>query len=188
MTIRDDLKWTDGTQVTAGDYVYTMKNLMFSDWLNYPYRTDWQEEVSGEIVFVEPEVVNDTTFTITRKTVDPEFVDNAIYSLTPYPKSIAVKYEGDVKAFTEAPEFNNLTYTGNLGPYRFKEWTREDRYVVERNPDFYLGKADGSPFFEQYITKLFGQTTAVLAALEAGDIHNAGIDPRTSPGSRTCPE
>jgi ABC-type oligopeptide transport system substrate-binding subunit len=67
VTIRDDLKWSNGSQVTAEDYVYTMKNLMFSDWLNYPYKSDWQEEVDGKTVFVKPEVVNATTFTITRR-------------------------------------------------------------------------------------------------------------------------
>ncbi len=177
ITIRDDLKWSDGTKVTAEDYVYTLKNLMFSDWLNYPYKSDWQETVKGETVFVEPEVVNETTFTIKKQTIDPEFVDNAIYGLTPYPKHIAIKYEGDVKAFTEAEEFNNLTYTGNLGPYKFEEWIRNDKYVVERNPDFYLGQDDASPYFEQYITKLLGTPAAVHAALEAGDVTYAGIDP-----------
>jgi len=177
MTIRDDLKWSNGTPVTADDYVYTLKNLMFSDWLNYTYQTDWQEEVEGETVFVEVEAVDETTFVIRRQTIDPEFVDNAIYSLTPYPKHIAVKYEGDLKAFTEADEFNNLTYTGNLGAYRFKEWIRNDKYVVERNPDFFLGQETGAPYFEEYTTKLFGTSTAMLAALEAGDIHNCGIEP-----------
>ncbi len=177
MTIRDDLRWSNGTKVTAEDYVYTLKNLMFSDWLNYTYQTEWQEEVEGETVFVEPEVINETTFVIKRQTVDPEFIDNAIYSFTPYPKHIAIKYEGDVKAFTEAEEFNNLTYTGNLGAYRFKEWIRNDKYVVERNPDYYLSQDTGAPYFEQYVTKLFGTSVAVLAALEAGDIHYTGIEP-----------
>jgi peptide/nickel transport system substrate-binding protein len=176
VTIRGDLKWSDGSPVTAEDYVYTLKNLMFSDWLNYTYKSDWQEEVDGKTVFVTPEVVNDTTFTITRQTVYPEFV-YTIYNLIPYPKYIATKYEGDVKAFTQAPEFNNLTYTGNLGPYRFKEWVRNDRYVVERNPEYYLGKDVGAPYFEQYITKLFGTSATRQAALEAGDITSTGIEP-----------
>ncbi len=177
MTIRDDLRWSDGTRVTAEDYVYNLKNLMFSDWLNYTYKTDWQETVNGETVFVEPEVVNETTFVIKTQTVDPEFMDNAIYGLTPYPRHIAIKYEGDVKAFTQAEEFNNLTYTGNLGPYRFDDWIRNDKYVVERNPDFYLGQDTGAPYFEQYITKLLGTPAAVHAALEAGDITYAAINP-----------
>ncbi len=177
MTIRDNLSWSNGTSVTAEDYVYTLKNLMFSDWLNYPYKTDWQETVNGETIFVEPEVVNETTFVIKRQTVNPEFADNAIYGLTPYPRHIAIKYEGDVKAFIQAEEFNNLTYTGNLGPYRFKEWIRNDKYVVERNPDFYLGQDTGAPYFEQYITKLIGTPAARHAALEAGDITYTGIEP-----------
>lgn len=177
ITIRDDLKWSDGTKVTADDYVYTLRNLMFSDWLNYNYKDTWQETVDGKTVFVDPEVVNDTTFSITKKTADPEFADNALYSLTPYPKHIAQKYEGNIKAFTEAPEFNNLTYTGNLGAYKFQEWVRNDKYVTVRNPDFYLGQQDGSPYFEQDIDKLFGTAAARQAALEAGDIVSTGIDP-----------
>jgi peptide/nickel transport system substrate-binding protein len=187
VTIRDDLKWSNGSQVTADDYVYTLKNLMFSDWLNYPYKTDWQEQVDGKTVFVTPEIVNDTTFTITRQTVYPEFI-YTIYNLTPYPKYIATKYEGDIDAFTQAPEFNNLTYTGNLGPYKFKEWIRNDRFVVERNPDYYLGKDIGAPYFSQYVIKLFNSAATRQAALEAGDITNTNIEPAEVNRFRSMPD
>jgi len=176
VTIRDDLRWSNGSKVTGEDYVYTLKNLMFSDWLNYPYKSDWQEEVDGETVFVSPRLVNDTTFTITRQTVDPEFI-YTVRTLIPYPKYIAVKYEGDVEAFTLADEFNNLTYTGNLGPYKFVEWVRNDKFVLERNPEYYLGKDIGAPYFEEYIVRVFGTSATVHAALEAGDITHCSIDP-----------
>jgi peptide/nickel transport system substrate-binding protein len=149
---------------------------MFSDWLNYTYRNDWQEDVNDETVFITPEVVNKTTFTITRRTVDPEFIYK-VRAMTPYPKYIASKYESDVESFTQAPEFNNLTYTGNLGPYKFVEWIRNDKFVVERNPEYYLGKDIDAPYFEQYIVKIFGTSAIQHAALEAGDISYAGIDP-----------
>jgi len=176
VTIRDDLRWSDGSKVTAEDYVYTLNNLMFSEWLNYTYKSDWQEEVDGETVFVTPQVVNETTFTVTRQTVDPEFIYN-LRTLSPYPKYIAVKYEGDTEAFTQAPEFNNLTYTGNLGPYKFVEWVRNDKFVVERNPEYYLGKDVGAPYFEKYIVKMFGTPATCHGALEAKDITYTGIDP-----------
>ena len=176
VTIRDDLKWSDGSKVTAEDYVYTLNYLMFSDWLNYTYQSDWQEEVDGETVFVTPEVVNEVTFTITRQTVEPEFIFT-VRPLTPYPKYITVKYEGDVEAFTQAPEFNNLTYTGNLGPYKFVEWIRNDKFVVERNPEYYLGKDIGAPYFDKYTVKIFGTPATLHAALEARDITYTGIDP-----------
>ena len=177
ITIRDDLHWTGGTRVTAEDYVYTLKSLMFSDWLSYTYKEDWEETVNGEKMMVRPEVIDDTTFTITRQTVDPEFVDNAIYGLIPYPKHIAQRYEGNIKAFTQAEEFNNLAYTGNMGPYMYQEWIRNDKFSVIRNPDFYLGHEDNSPFFEEYTTKIFGTPAARHLALEAGDITYTGIDP-----------
>ncbi|MEJ2739312.1 MAG: ABC transporter substrate-binding protein, partial [Dehalococcoidia bacterium] len=82
VTIRDDLKWSDGSQVTSEDYVYTLENLMFSEWLPYPYRDGWQEEVNGEMVFVHAAVVDETTFTITRQTVEPEFV-YTVYDVVP---------------------------------------------------------------------------------------------------------
>ena len=186
VTIRNDLKWSDGSPVTAEDYVYTLKNLMFSDWLNYPYKSDWQEVVDGKTILVTPQVVNDTTFTITRQTIYPEFI-YTIYNLTPYPKYIAINYEGNAETFTQAPEFNNLTYTGNLGPYRFKEWVRNDRFVVEKNPDYYLGKDIGAPYFGQYIIKLFNSPTTMQAALEAGDITESGIEPAEVNRFRSMP-
>ncbi|VVB84218.1 Bacterial extracellular solute-binding proteins, family 5 Middle [uncultured archaeon] len=74
VTIRDDLEWSDGKPVTSEDFVYTMKNLMFADWMAYPYAGDWQEEADGKTVFVEPKVENETTFSIIRKNAYPEFL------------------------------------------------------------------------------------------------------------------
>ncbi len=177
ITIRDDMKWSDGSKVTAEDYVYTLKNLMFSDWLNYNYKDSWQEDVEGKKVFVTPQVVNDTTFTVTRKNVQPEFV-YTLYDLIPYPKYIAVKYEGKIDDFTQAREFNDLSYTGNLGPYKFKEWLKNDKFVLARNPDFFMGKETGAPFFNEYIVKMFGTSAVMQAALEAGDITYCGLEPQ----------
>jgi ABC-type transport system substrate-binding protein len=47
----------------------------------------------------------------------------------------------------------------------------------ERNPDYYLGKDDGSPYFEKYTVKLFGTSATMEAALESGDITDCGIEP-----------
>ncbi|VVB86678.1 Bacterial extracellular solute-binding proteins, family 5 Middle [uncultured archaeon] len=176
VTIRDDLEWSDGTAVTSDDFTYTMKNLMFADWMAYTYAGDWQEEVDGKKVFVEPKIENETTFSIVRKTVYPEFL-YTVASLLAYPKHIVSKYEGNVKDFTQANEMNNLSYTGNLGPYRFKEWVRNDKFVLERNPDYYLGKDQGEPFFETYTVKLFGTSAARHAAMEAGDITSTTLEP-----------
>ncbi len=176
VTLRDDLEWSGGKPVTSEDFVYTMKNLMFADWMAYTYAGDWKEDVDGKSVFVEPKVDNETTFTIYRQTVNPEFL-YTVTDLNVYPKHIASKYEGDVKAFTQAPELNDLSYTGNLGPYRYKEWIRNDKIVMERNPDYYGGKVKGEPYFDEYVIKIFGTSEARHAAMEAGDITSTGLEP-----------
>ncbi len=176
VTLRDDLEWSGGIPVTSEDFVYTMKNLMFADWMAYTYAGDWMEEVGGKSVFVEPKVDNETTFTIHRQTVNPEFL-YTVTDLNVYPKHIASKYDGDVRAFTQAPELNDLSYTGNLGPYRYKEWIRNDKIVMERNPDYYGGRVGGEPYFDEYIIKIFGTSEARHAAMEAGDITSIGLEP-----------
>lgn len=176
LTIRDDLEWSDGKPVKSEDFVYTMKNLMFADWMSYTYAGDWQEEVNGKTIFVEPRVENETVFSIIRKTAYPEFI-YTVNNLNVYPEHIVSKYEGKVKEFTQAPELNNLSYTGNLGPYRFKEWIRNDKFVLERNPDYYPGKEKGEPYFKTYTVKLFGTSAARHAAMEAGDITSTTIEP-----------
>ena len=174
--LREDLRWTDGNQVRAADFVYTMEHLMFAPWLRYTYAGDWMEEVDGAQRFVEPRVVDKNTFTIMRRRASPEFL-YTIMGLLVYPEHIARRYEGDAEAFTRAEELNNLSYTGNLGPYRFVEWIRNDKFAVERNPDYYLGKRDGAPYFDRYVVKLFGSPAARHAALEAGDIAYTSVDP-----------
>jgi peptide/nickel transport system substrate-binding protein len=176
LTLRDDLYWSDGKQVAAEDFVYTYKNLMFSDWMPFNYKDDYREKVDGKKEFVDVKVVDKNTYQFIRQTVDPEF----LYTVTDfwaYPKHVVKKYEGDLDAFTKAKDLNNLSYTGNLGPYRFVEWVRKDKLVLERNPDYYLGKNNGAPYFENYIVKILGTPAARHAALEAGDITSTTIDP-----------
>ncbi len=176
LVLRDDLFWGDGKPLTSDDFVYTFKNLLFSDWLPFNYKDQYQETVNGKKQYVDVVALDKQTYQFRRQTVYPEFLYTAMSSWT-YPKHIAQKYEGNIDAFTQADDLNNLEYTGNLGPYRFVEWVRNDKFVVERNPDYYLGKETGAPFFEQYIEKIFGTPAARQAALEAGDITSTTLDP-----------
>jgi peptide/nickel transport system substrate-binding protein len=174
--IRNDLKWTDGTKVTAEDYVFTLKNLMFADWLEYENLAKWQETVDGKTALVVPQVVGETTFKILRKTVDPDFL-YTLYDLMPYPKTIGIHYENKSEAFTQAPEFANLTYSGNLGPYKPVAWSATEGFVVRRNPDYYLGKETGAPYFEKYTIKQFGLQAMLTEALSQGKVSYGYIEP-----------
>jgi peptide/nickel transport system substrate-binding protein len=177
VNIRDDLKWSDGTKVTANDYVFTLKNLMFADWLDYVDKVSWQETVDGKTAFVSPAVVNDTTFTITRKTVTPDFIYK-IYDLMPYPKAVAAHYENKADQFAQAGEFTNLNYSGNLGPYKPVQWASSTGLVLKRNAEYYLGKSSGAPFFETYTIKTYGLRQLLTEDLRTGKVSYAYIEPQ----------
>ena len=177
VTIRDDLKWSDGTKVTAEDYVYTLKNIMLADWLNCAEKPNWMELADGTAVGVRPEVVSGNVFKIVRRTADPNFA-YSIYDLMPYPKKIVSSYENKAEDFTAAPELNNMNYCGNLGPYRPTAWTTADGFVMVRNPDYYLARDNGAPYFEKYTIKQMGLQSAINEALSAGAVSYTYIEPQ----------
>lgn len=179
ITIRNDLRWSDGSAVTAEDYVYTLKNIMFADWIKCADSSKWQEVVDGKTVFVSPEKINDSTFKVVRKTVDPDFV-YTIYELMPYPKNIVIHYENAAEDFVQAPELVNMSYTGNLGAYKPVSWNSSEGFVMKRNPDYYLGKSTGAPYFEKYTIKPFGLQQLIYDALKDDRISFAYVEPQVA--------
>ena len=177
VTIRNNLKWSDDTKVTAEDYVYTLKNIMLADWLDCAEKVNWMELVDGNAVGVHPEVVSDTVFKIVRRAADPNFA-YSVYDLMPYPKKIVSIYENNSADFTAAPELNNMSYCGNLGPYRPVAWTEADGFVMVRNPTYYLAMDNGAPYFEKYTIKQMGLQSAINEALGAGTVSYTYIEPQ----------
>ncbi|OPG72422.1 ABC transporter substrate-binding protein [Pseudomonas ogarae] len=53
------------------------------------------------------------------------------------------------------------------GPFRFKEWVRGERIVLERNPDYWdIGK----PYLDQLVYRMIPDATARYAAFETGAV------------------
>ncbi len=71
------------------------------------------------------EVVDDYTFRITLSEPDRLFIINGMVSLTS-PEA----YEALGDDFNDTPV--------GTGPYRFVEWLRDDRLIIEANPDYYV--------------------------------------------------
>jgi len=177
VTIRNDLKWSDGSNVRADDYVYTLKNIMLADWLQCADKSKWQETVDNQTYPLSPETLSDTSFKITRRSADPDFL-YTIYDLMPYPKAIAVHYENNKDAFTAAPELVNMNYAGNMGAYIPTAWDAADGFVLRRNPDYYLGKETGAPYFEKYVIKTYGLQQEINDELTSGKVSSAYIEPQ----------
>jgi peptide/nickel transport system substrate-binding protein len=105
----------------------------------------------------EVQVVDDYTVRFLTKQPWPNLVDSAASngSLMMPPK--ALKELGPAK-FAEKPI--------GTGPFKFVEWKRDERLVLERNPDYWQGPADASRVTFRFIPEF----SARMAALLSGEI------------------
>lgn len=68
-----------------------------------------------------------------------------------------------------------VTTVDGTGPYKFKEWVRQQRFVVERNPDYAWGgpvfQNQGAPYLDSVEVRIIPEDNTRIAEFEAGNIH-----------------
>ncbi|KKB10953.1 peptide ABC transporter substrate-binding protein [Devosia geojensis] len=135
--LRDGIQWSDGTPVTADDFVFAFQRLMnpatASDYAYLQYSIQNAEAInSGEITdFNELGVkaIDDQTVEITLEQPTPFFLDSLThYTAFPVPKHL-VEEHGD--AWTETD-----TIVAN-GPYKIVEWLPGSYVRSEKNETYY---------------------------------------------------
>lgn len=149
-TLRPDVKFHDGTVMTAEDAAFSLNRLLFSD----------QESRvrAGILPYIESvEVTGDLEITVTTPKVDPLL-----------PLRLASPYAVIVpKAYVEANDFETLQKgMVGAGPYRLVDWITGERIVLERNDEYWMGPADA----EQVIIRIIPEIATRIAALQAGEV------------------
>ncbi len=105
----------------------------------------------------EVQVVDDYTVRFITKQPWPSMVDNAALTSSLIMPAKALKELGPAK-LADKPI--------GTGPFRFVEWKRDERLVLDRNPDYWQGPADASRVTFRFIPEF----SARLAALLSGEI------------------
>ena len=105
----------------------------------------------------EVQVVDDFTVRFITKQPWPNLVDSAASTNSLMMPAKALKELGPQK-LAEKPI--------GTGPFRFVEWKRDERLVLDRNPDYWQGPADVSRVTFRFIPEF----SARLAALLSGEI------------------
>jgi len=105
----------------------------------------------------EVQIVDDFTVRFVTKQPWPNLVDSAASTNSLIMPAKALKELGPQK-LAEKPI--------GTGPFRFVEWKRDERLVLERNPDYWQGPADVSRVTFRFIPEF----SARLAALLSGEI------------------
>lgn len=152
--LRQDAAWSDGTPLTAHDFVFTYEMWMGEGnavQTRYPYDT-FVESVTAlddytlQIVMTEPYVAWATAF---FNHVLPKHILEPIYEA-----------EGTI----DDADWNRNPTVVN-GPFIVKEWEAASHIVFEANPNYWRGR----PKLDQVFIRIVPDDEAQMAAIKAGD-------------------
>ncbi len=170
--LRDDIYWSDGKAVTAGDFVYSWQRLVKGAY-DYTHLIemvagyeDYLEGVEGaELGVAAPD---DKTFVVTLAYPCPYFTEICAFSATAPVRQDIIETYGE-SAWYMNPE----TYVTN-GAYTMESWTNQDSIVMVKS-DTYYNKAAVGP--DKITWLLMDDDNTILASYEAGDVIFAGSFP-----------
>ena len=179
-TLRDGLKWSDGSDLTAADFEYSFKRLASPD-TAAPYA----ETVVGMIDGYQDAIGNPDADGNT--TTDPDW-DALNVHASEDGKTLTIQlsypcsYFDKLAAFVATAPVQQATVEANgdawctepdtficNGPYMITEWTPSERIVLSKNP-YYVGGWDSSKIVSGTITLLLLEdSSASYAAYNSGE-------------------
>ena len=167
-TLRDGLKWSDGSPLTAKDYLYTFKRILtpattaqyVSMLTDYIAGAQEYYDGTGTDETLGVKAPDDKTLVITLKEATPYYIDIlTMWTFSPVQQA-TVEANGD--QWTASP----ATYVCN-GPFMISEMNMGESVVLVKNPEYYdAAKVSLDKITFRYITDM---STALLA-FESGEI------------------
>lgn len=165
--LRETAKWSDGTPITADDWVFSLQRMLSPEIAN-PY--GWfYASIKNAMAYQQGEVgveelgvakADEYTLQITTETPIPYFLQVVGFIPTIAPKHM-IEEHGDDWATDPATTLSN-------GPFIIQEWNKGATLVYAPNPEY-----DGpmKPKVEQVISTLVPQAdTPMLPMFQAGEI------------------
>ena len=168
-TMRDGLKWSDGTDLNAKDFEYSFKRMANPD-TAAPYAETclgmidgFDAAQAGDADALNVKASDDgKTLTIVLSYPCSYFDKMAAFASMSPVQQATVEANGD--AWCTAAE----TFVSN-GPYMITEWTPSERIVLTKNPN-YVGGWDSSKIVSDTITLLLLEdSSASYAAYNSGE-------------------
>ena len=139
-TLRDGLKWSDGTPLTANDFVYSWKRVTDPN-VAAPYAETvlnmvkgFDEAIAGNIDALGVSAPDDKTFVVELATSCPYFASLAAFATLSPVQQATVEANGD--AWATAAE----TYISN-GPFYISEWVPGSHITMTKNPNYWNAAA-----------------------------------------------
>ena len=145
--LRDGLKWSDGTALTADDVAYTINRSRDEQWANH-YSTTQNLTATA---------VDARTVKITSSVPDPKLPTMDVYIV---PKHIYEKLDADALG-----EYDAMDGVAS-GPYSLTAWRSGQDWTMVKNPNWW-GRDNG---VDRIVFRVFTNPDAMVAALQQGEI------------------
>lgn len=169
-TLKDGLKWSDGTPMTTADYVWTYQQAIKPE-NKYAYVQNFEPIASFEAKDAKTLVVTlKEAITVAVETAD---------AVTPLPKHIWEKLDWNDP--TKNPEMSAPTV--GSGMWKLKEWKRDDHATFVAN-DLYW---EGRPNIDTLTVRIFGTEALAYQALKSGEVDYSGFQPSDYKEAKTLP-
>ncbi len=157
--LRDGLKWSDGSALTANDFVYSWNRAVQPDTAaDYEYMFDVIEGYDTKALNVT--AVDEKTLEVKLTTMTPYFLE-----LCAFPAYFPVKQD-IVDASPDSWATDPATYIGN-GPYKLVTWEHNSYMLYEKNEN-YWDVANVGPDAIKFV--LMEDANAQLSAFESGEV------------------
>jgi peptide/nickel transport system substrate-binding protein len=154
--LKPNLQWSDGTLITAADYVFTFEK-MLDPAVDYPYRANLALITGARAL--DPRTIE---FTF-REPFCPAI---EYTNINPIPKHIF-----DGLNINDNP-YNHRPIVGS-GPWLLKEWVRDDHATFVANDRFYLGR----PNLDTYTIRIVRNSQIAFSLLKSGEVDQASLRP-----------
>jgi peptide/nickel transport system substrate-binding protein len=177
-TLRDGLKWSDGSAFSGEDFKFTAEAVMRS---KQTVRKSIFQEIVGAKDFADGKAESITGVVVSGSTVAiklakpfcPALINIGGFGIIP--KSVFARYmdpKDASKNIDEAPELREPPLA--MGPFKFKEWIPNDHITLVRNDQFFGQR----PYLDEWVYKILPDQTAQTAAVKVGEIDVASVEPK----------
>lgn len=177
-TLREGLKWSDGSDHTARDYVYAMKRVLdpnteakYVDFLLSYVKGAEEYYADNSIGFdkVGVSAPDDNTFVFTLKAPAPYWID--VLKMWVFSPVQEATVEANGERWTSSAD----TYVTN-GPFRMAEINMGESFVLEKNPYYYDAE---NVKLDKITFRFISDLGTSLMAFENGDINGMSSIPTT---------
>ncbi len=177
-TIRDDAKWSDGSDVVADDFIYAWHKALNPDTIS-PYASMFGTAgiKNGNAIITEGDPLYGKVEELGAKAVDEKTLEITVDTKVPYFKSLLTfaTFYPQPKAYADeqgeqfALEADTMLYNG---PFVFAEWNHGEGWTFEKNAEYWDAETVS---LEKITTKVVQDTATTVNLYETGKIDRAGL-------------